>query len=252
MSGVPAILVTRTEPEAHETAAMIERLGGRAIIAPLRMTQGVKASAPEVPELIIATSAKAFRHGGRIPPTWLGCRVLVVGDRTEAAAREAGFTRIEATAGDVATLAPCLALADRQTRTVYLAGEPRKPDIENFARDHGLQLAVWLRYRMIDVDVVPPAARQALEAGDVGAILHFSAESALSFMRLAQAAGLSGIMDAPLHVCISESVAQVIRAHASEQALPKPRIVISASKRGASLVETAISALRTKEQPQDH
>lgn len=232
-------LVTRAMPEAEDTAAQIITLGHEAIVAPLRHVDAVLAPVPARPEALIATSANAFCYGTSIPADWHDLPVYCVGERTAQAARLRGFTHIEAVQDDVEALLVSLATPEAQAQhALYLVGEPRKPILEEWYSHHSRFLTLWPRYRMLEKTALPDAARNALQAKTCNAVLHFSAESAATLIRLAEAAGLISALHLPLHICLSESIAARVRG-----AIRGVRIIVSEKKDTASLLNAAISAL---------
>jgi hypothetical protein len=125
----PRLLVTRAEPDASDTARLIADLGGEAVLLTTRREAAILEAAPARPDLLIATSPRAFRLGEAIPPDWLALPCLAVGGVTGEAARQAGFTDIRIAGGEAASLRPLLAPFAGK-RAVYLAGEPRRPELE--------------------------------------------------------------------------------------------------------------------------
>ena len=156
----PRLLITRAEPEASRSAAWVTRLGGDPILAPIRKGVAVATPVPSRPAALVATSARAFPLGAPIPEHWLDLPCLVVGEVTGDAARDAGFHDIRIAQGDAASLARILADFGGKT-LVYLAGEPRRPELESDAARLGIQLIPWLRYRLEDAVELPEAARAA-------------------------------------------------------------------------------------------
>jgi uroporphyrinogen-III synthase len=236
----PRLLITRAQPEATSSAVWVTRLGGDPIVAPIRTALGISSPAPSRPAAFVATSARAFHLGAPIPADWHDLPCLVVGEVTGEAAREAGFRDIRAALGDVASLAPLL--ADFRARPiVYLAGEPRRPELEADAEKLGVHLVPWLRYRLEDAQKLPDAARSALAQGDCDAILHFSRESTLSLLRLAQAAGLQRTLGRPLHACLSPAIAETLSLGLAGLSLAC-RIEIAPDRNTETLIRTALVA----------
>lgn len=243
--GKPLILVTRTVSEARETARDIEKRGGEALVAPLRVVETLASDWPARPALIIATSANAFRGGERFPTDWRAVPVLVVGDRTAQAARDAGFEAVRSVDGDAAALIAALEGSPLREEVLYLAGEPRKPDIETFLRQVDWPHCILLRYRMRDVSRLPDSVCGALAAGEIAGVLHFSAESARTWLALARQAVHEAALFSPLHACLSPGIADVIREAAKErsQAL---RITVAARPRADALLDACFDALATE------
>lgn len=236
----PRLLIMRAEPEASLTAALVTRLGGSAILAPIRHGIAITSPVPPRPEGIVATSVRAFQPGASIPADWRTLPCFVVGDVTGEAAREAGFDDIRIARGDAVSLAPLLGEFSGRT-LVYLAGEPRRPELEIEAGKLGVRLVPWLRYRMEGVEILPEAARTALTQGACDAILHFSIQSSLCLLRLVRRAGLQQKLQNPVHACLSQAIA----ARLSDEIAglpPAARCVIAPERNAEALIRTALAA----------
>ena len=104
------VWITRAQPGAEVTAARVRALGCEPVVAPLlavRQLPGAVLDLSDVGVLAFtsANGARAFagRSGERDLP------VFAVGEGTAAAARAAGFSRVESAHGDVAALATMIA-----------------------------------------------------------------------------------------------------------------------------------------------
>jgi uroporphyrinogen-III synthase len=145
-----AILITRPEPGAAESARAVAALGWEAVLAPALTLTAQPFKLPGNCQAIIITSRAAARA---LPPATLP--VVAVGEATAAEARARGFAEVRAAAGDAAaltaligkTLKPeagtlCLAVGEgyaldlaealrakgfRVIRRVVYAARPRKP-----------------------------------------------------------------------------------------------------------------------------
>lgn len=236
----PRLLITRAEPEASLSAALVTRLGGSAILAPIRRSIAISSPAPPRPEGIVATSARAFQPGASIPADWHTLPCFVVGEVTGEAAREAGFGNIRIARGDAVSLAPLLEEFSGRT-LVYLAGEPRRPELEAEAARLGARLVPWLRYRIEEADVLPEAAHAALTEGSCDAILHFSHESSMSLLRLVRQAGLREAFQHPVHACLSPAIAEGL-ARKLAGSSPAARCVIAPERNAEALIRAALAA----------
>lgn len=236
----PRLLITRAQPEAASSAAWVTRLGGDPIVAPIRTAIGIETPLPSRPRAFVATSARAFRLGAPIPADWHDLPCLVVGEVTGEAAREAGFRDIRIARGDAASLAPFLKDFSGKA-LVYLAGEPRRPELEADAARLGVQLVVWLRYRLEEAQELPDTARSALSEGACDAILHFSRESTQSLLRLVQQAGLQSTLERPVHACLSPAIAESLSDRLAGLS-PVCRIVIAPERNTEALIRTALAA----------
>lgn len=236
----PRLLVTRAEPDASDTARLIAELGGEAVLLTTRREVAIVEPAPVRPDLLIATSPRAFRLGEAIPADWFGLPCLVVGGVTGEAARQAGFSDIRMAGGEAASLAPLLApFAGKHA--IYLAGEPRRPELESDARAAGLILGLWRRYRM--EEGASPEEVEAKLAGRIDAVLHFSRESAASLARAVAASAHRARLWRAGQACLSPAVAGSLREAMGP--LPfEPRLALAPERNAASLVRTALALAR--------
>lgn len=236
----PRLLVTRAEPDASDTARLIAELGGEAVLLTTRRETAIFEPAPARPDLLVATSPRAFRLGESIPQDWLALPCLVVGGVTGEAAKQAGFTDIRVAGGEAASLKPLLAPFTGQ-RAIYLAGEPRRPELETDARQAGLTLDLWRRYRM--EEGASPEEVDAKLAGRIDAVLHFSRESAASLARAVQHSPCREKLWCAGQACLSPAVAGSLREAMGP--LPfEPRIALAPERNAASLARTALALAR--------
>lgn len=211
MARAMTILITRAMPEAAETAQQIRALGHIPILAPLHVCEThTPTLLLEEPARLIATSARAFHPGIMLSPAWYDLPLHVVGAATARAAQEAGFTNLIIAGGDAQSLIRDVrVMAQAGTRLLYIAGEPRKPDVEA-ALGKDFVLETQLHYRMVGVKTLPEAAQSAFETGMCHAILHFSAETARHLITLTRKAELVSQLAAIRHLCLSPAIADVI------------------------------------------
>lgn len=211
------VLVTRPAEQAAATAAVLAILGHEAVISPVIEITPTRAKWPSgAVDRLIATSTRAFECLQMEPdfPTAETRRLLplfVVGDKTLAAARAAGFTGPATVAADVQHLAPLLlANLRRVTRVLYLAGRDRKPDLETICAEAGAPLSIVEVYTAEAKSQLSGEAQAALDEGSVAAVLHYSRRSAAIFLELMEAEGFDS--SRLMHVAISEDAAGPLRA----------------------------------------
>jgi uroporphyrinogen-III synthase len=210
-----AVLVTRPEPEAGDTAARLAARGHEAIVAPV-----LRAEPLPIPSdlgrfgAVVVTSARtlSFLPAGVIKGL-AGISAFAVGDRTAEAMRRAGFRQVRSADGDVAALAALIAAAGlpKDTPLVHLGGEERAGDLEALLAPAGLQVTTIPLYRMVPAESLPAAATEALAHHRVTAVLHYSPRSAMTFLALATGAGLTEAAARCRHICLSEAVAAPLR-----------------------------------------
>lgn len=219
------VLVTRPEPDASRTAAAVAARGHEVVLSPVSRIDPVSAPPPQGPfDIVLATSANALRHAD---PDLLrrmsALPFLGVGTQTAATARGAGFLTVRAAGGS----APQLAELARQAasggaRLLYLAGDPRKPDLEARLGEAGFRIVTHVCYRTRTAERLSAEAEAGLRSGAIGAALHFSRESAARFARLAADAGLAEPSRNLVHCCLSSDTATGLSA------LGRPRLRIAA------------------------
>lgn len=168
------LIVLRPETGNARTAAAIEALGGEAIRLPLFTIEPRRWDAPDPAafDVLLATSANAFRHGGSGLSGLSGLPVWAVGATTAEAAKAAGFTVARVGEGDGRTLA---ATAPAGLRLLHLAGRER-------IAPAGIAATVTTRsvYAAPSTDI--PAAAIAGTAG--GIALLYSARAARRWAEL--------------------------------------------------------------------
>jgi uroporphyrinogen-III synthase len=160
---------------------------------------------------MLMTSANAARAIGSHPrmPELFALPVLAVGERTAAAAKEAGFSNVRSSDGDAGDL---VRLARAQCDPggdpiLYLAGEDRARDIAAELAVEKFQVEEVVVYRAEAAEAFPPAALAALTAGGADIALHYSRRSAETFLRCADRAGLRSQLLALAHFCLSDRAA---------------------------------------------
>ena len=212
------LLVTRPAPEGEGTAAALRALGHDVVLMPMLHIEPI-ADAPlgEGPwSAVLLTSANACRafaaHKRR--SEILHLPAFVVGRRTAAAARAAGFSDVTSADGKVDDLVRLVAgrLPGGSLPLLYLAGEDRAGDLAAALAVRGFAVRTAIVYRAVVATVPPPSLAHLLRAGGVDGVLHFSPRSAKTFVTLAQIAGIV-LKSVPIrHYCLSPQVAAPLAA----------------------------------------
>lgn len=223
---MPAVLVTRPEPGATETATACAALGWDAILAPSLVLRATRPDRLPPAQALLLASRAAARSLSPIP-----LPVLAVGDGTAAEARARGFTDVRAAEGDAA------ALADAAARTLDPAAGPLLLAV---GRGYGAELATALRVRGFRVirriayaaapaTTLPAPARAALRAGRVAAALFTSPRGARITIALLRRAGLAeatrSIRAIAISARIAEAVASLPWAAIETTAQPDPALM---------------------------
>jgi uroporphyrinogen-III synthase len=213
-----AVLVTRPEPGATETARRIAALGWRPVLVPalvLTPCGTAEEALPAAQALLLASRAAA-----RAVPPSSALPVLAVGEATAAEARAHGFVNVAAAEGDAAALvALATARLDPEAGPLLLAvGAGYGAELAAALRQRGFRVLHRVAYSAEPATVLPEAARAALAAEAVVAALFFSPRSAGCAISLLRAAGLAGAVARAEALAISPRVAAVLAA-----AAPEPR-----------------------------
>ncbi len=207
------VLVTRPEPAANATAERLRKLGHEPVLLPLSRAVHDRDAASRALNLpfdaLAVTSAEVFRMRVNIPDAIKARRIFCVGPATAEAAHRAGFSDIVTAEGTGLSLAVRIAGDPAKPALLYLAGEPRSPDLETSLAEAGLPLSITVCYRM---EPVTPGAGQidAAFTPPPQAILFYSRESAVRFFRLPGLADCHRTLVHTRFLCISARTAGVV------------------------------------------
>lgn len=175
------VLLTRPAADSARTARELEAAGASCLAWPLTRIVPLP-GAVEVPpgtEALLFTSAngvRAFADGS----TRRDLPVLAVGNRTAAAAREAGFDAVVSAAGGVRDLAR-LAKASRWRRFLHPRGRETTGDLAGALSAAGLTVAEAVLYAAQPAGPPPPEVERALTEGGVDLVTIWSPRSAAIF-----------------------------------------------------------------------
>lgn len=174
MPGRPLhVWITRAQPGAEATAGRVRALGHTPIVVPLLEVRPVQT--PEIDlggvAALAFTSANGARAFAQVCPR-RDLVVFAVGQATARAARQAGFSRVFSTDGDVTALAQGIA-----ARRGELQGEVLHPGAEEPAGDLVGALAEWnvparrlVLYASETADLADPAVAEAAAQADVALV----------------------------------------------------------------------------------
>jgi uroporphyrinogen-III synthase len=181
---------------------------------------------------IIVTSANApdAIAGNPVREALTRLPLFAVGQRSADAARQAGFVNVSPADGDVRDLMRMLIAQRAGTNAplLYLAGEDRAADLPAELSARGIAAEMRVVYRVVTAPF-PPALIEALQAGAVDAVMHFSRRSADNYLAGASKAGISGPAMAVRHLCLSAQVAEPL--------VGASQIAVAARPDEAALVE---------------
>ncbi len=206
------VLVTRPEPQATRTAALLAERGHRTHVAPLAVIEPLRPELPaaEAVDAVLLTSANA------VPAlqTYLHLPVYTVGDATAAAARAAGAVQVVSADGDWLRLAALLTGPDGPpagSRLLHLAGTAIAGDLAGAVRAAGFPCERRAVYTVRAAIALPPELLRLLDVGTLDAALFFSPLHARNWSRLVDEAAVSGKLAGIRAICLSEAVAQPLR-----------------------------------------
>jgi uroporphyrinogen-III synthase len=216
------LLVTRPEPDAQRTAAMLSARGHRVQVGPLLKIEVIPGADIGRPpwDAVLMTSANAARAIARHPklPQLRGLAVLAVGLRTAEAAHDAGFPDVDSAEGGAGDL---IRLVERRfgrgARLLYLAGTDRARDLTADLAPAGIEARTVEVYRAHAAEELPPGTVAALRASELDGVLHFSRRTAEIFVQCAKRAGVLAEGLRLLQFCISAHAAEPL-ARAGAQA----------------------------------
>lgn len=215
----PAVLVTRPEPGAAETARSVAALGWRPVLAPALVLAPRAAAARPLPataQALLVTSRAAVRALAPAAPS--APPVLAVGEATAAEAQAHGFVNVTAAGGDAAAMVTFAACQfDPAAGPLLLAvGAGYGAETAAALRARGFRVLRRVAYAAAPAGTLPDAATAALAAEAVVAALFFSPRSAGCAIALLRGAGLTGNVSRVEALAISPRVAAVLAAAAPE------------------------------------
>lgn len=203
----PAVLITRPEPGAAETAAACAALGWAPVLAPALLLLPCPPTALPAAQALLLPSRAAARA---LPPAALP--VLAVGDGTAAEARAQGFADVRAAGGDAASLAEAASASlDPRAGPLLLAvGRGYGVELAAALRGRGFRVLRRVVYAATPATALPEPARDALAAGRVAAALFTSPRGARITIALMRRAGLAEVARGIRAIAISARIAQAL------------------------------------------
>ena len=205
------VLITRPDPDAHETASRLVALGHEPVLAPVLTIEYVDcdALALEGVAAILATSSNGVRALVRHMQR-RDVMLFAVGQQTAALARDCGFRSVMSANGDAAALSKLVTktLGPSQDALLHAAGAEAEGKLAQDLTAAGFEVRSVVLYHAKAALVLPESARAAIEAGALDAALHFSYRSARIFRELVTAAGLEGKCAGLVMACISAVTAR--------------------------------------------
>jgi uroporphyrinogen-III synthase len=204
-----AILITRPEPGAAETARAVAALGWEAVLAPALTLTPLPFKAPRNCQALILTSRAAARA---LPPAALP--VIAVGEATATEASARGFANVEAATGDAAALAALISATRRpEDGALCLAvGEGYALDFAAALRAKGFRVIRRVVYAARPSASLPGEAQKALRDGSIYAALITSPRLARETIRLLHDAALAPAASRIIAIALSPRIATALAA----------------------------------------
>jgi len=209
------VLVTRPEPDGERTAAKLRDRGCEVMLAPLLRVEPVEAVLDGAWHVVALTSVNAVRAIAGHPKLkkLLALPAYAVGGRTADAAVALGFVNVVSADGDAGDLVRVMKTHLRGgARVLHLAGEDRAGDLAGGLAGAAIDVETVVVYRAVAASAFPQDVRDALSAGKLDGVLHFSRRTAETYIDCAATAGISDQALAPVHYCLSQQVAEPLAA----------------------------------------
>jgi uroporphyrinogen-III synthase len=208
------VLVTRPEPDNARTAAKLLARGCEVMLAPLLRVEPLPAEHVDLAgtwDALALTSVNGVRALAGHPrlASLLLTPLYAVGSRTADAAFALGFDNVISADGDARDLVRVMKTHFRSgARVLYLAGEERSADLVGELAASRVVVETKVAYRAAPAAPFPGDVREALAAGRLDGVLHFSRRTAAAYVACAAAGGLSDRALAPVQYCLSRQVAE--------------------------------------------
>lgn len=222
------VLVTRPKPDGERTATLLRAQRCDVMLAPLLRMEVMATEFDDGRwDAIALTSANAIRALAGHPRLnrLLAIPVFAVGRRTADAARALGFANVESADGAAADLVRLIAARHRRgAEVLHIAAEERAADMAEILAGGDIAVRTKVVYRTVAADRFPPEVREALAAGRIAGVLHFSRRSAEAYIACAIAAALPRRALEPTHYCLAQPVAEplVAAGAATVRIAPRP------------------------------
>jgi uroporphyrinogen-III synthase len=211
------LLVTRPEPDALKLSGLLEDAGHEAVVEPLLSVSfdGAETVDLDGAQALIATSRNALR-ALKSSPALAAARQLplfAVGKATAAEARALGFETVVTGAGTAAELvAHIVSVLDPAAGVlVHLAGNALAHDLAGELEAQGFRVRQPVVYRMIAATAFGEGTVEALAMHEIDGVLLMSPRTAAIYARLVAKHGLTSVVRALPHFCLSAAVARQLQ-----------------------------------------
>lgn len=212
------LLLTRPEDKDGDPLKAALEAQGHAVVAAPLLRIALTGSLPPLDGVgaLIVTSQNALRAVGMspIPEAAKDLLLYAVGPATAALARDLGFARVVEGPGSGRELAALIARhGDRAGGALtYLAGEQRAFDFAAALGAEGFDVRTHVVYRAEPVADLPEAAARGLADRAFDGVVLMSPRTARAYINLIAKGGLAAAAARPVYFCISDAVAQELKA----------------------------------------
>ena len=193
------VLITRPQPDADATAALLAAAGHEPLVHPLMRIEARAVRWPAADALAFTSANGVRAYAGPPLPAWC------VGEASAAAARSAGLTVAGVAGGDVASLAALIAAA-APGRVLHPSGAASAGDLAGALEAAGTSAERVVAYDAVAETSLPDGAARVIGRAEWAAL--FSPRSARLLTRLAQDAGAAEAFESVRLAALSQAVAE--------------------------------------------
>lgn len=203
------ILITR--PSAEKTARFYKDQGCEVLAAPVLSIVPVDFPCPSGRfDGLIMTSIQAFSGFERLDQRFKSIPAFVIGLSRQKALERIGFTDvIEAGSNGTSLAGTCLDHLAQGSHLLHICGVHTKLEPEYTLINNGLIYHKWPVYDAVETTDLPREVKNAFYNRQIDVVLHYSRRSAQVFLKLVTQSGIGELAQQPIHVCLSQDVAQV-------------------------------------------
>jgi uroporphyrinogen-III synthase len=207
------VLVTRPQPDADITAALLRDMGHEPLVAPLLDIQSLESSKAidfGNVQAILITSANGARALAR-STDHRDVPVFAVGEASASTARESGFGDVQSAAGNVATLAALAMdrLHPKNGKLLHITGSVTAGNLAGMLAAAGFGVDKRVLYRAVTKDTLPERIADGLREQNIDSILFYSPRTARTFVDLVEMSKLSNKINNIKILCLSDAVRDV-------------------------------------------
>lgn len=209
------ILLTRPRDDTAALADKLKAAGHDVLSEPMLEIRFLSNAGVDLSgaQAVLFTSANGVRAFAAVE-TRRDLPAFAVGDTTAAAARGAGFTRVESAAGRVDDLARLVRerLSPADGALVHAAGRDVAGDLAGALGQSGFELRRAVLYIAEPARALSSETVRALKSGTIDATVFYSARTAETFSRLVNDAGLTFSLSHAIALGLSPAAVEPIKS----------------------------------------